>query len=173
MLGKIKKRWKMILSTILIVILMILSFFITYPLVSPKEPNRIPRKSSYEYNDYLFYRTELVKYPMSGQSVRVNNSNFTLGFAGQTYELHFGKIPLNSSTTKILNMSSKKDVKIKTYKFGNISNSIIVDKEFWLSGEKELKVKFEPEYSGNFTGVLMIRSIIPNNVLSKTFLKWL
>ncbi len=122
---------------------------------------------TFEFHENLMFRDERTSYPMKGRVVEMKNETIPLGIAGQTNELDFGRIILNSTSRKVINMNSAETVKVEFYSAGNISDYIVMPEDFFMRGGNEVKVTFNGTSLGNFTGTLMVRSVIPKNFLAE------
>ncbi len=99
--------------------------------------------------------------------------NVTVGISSDTFELNFGRIPLNGTSTKFvsINYNSTTPAKIILQTSGNISKYILFEKNnFIIEKSDKFGVLVNGTEYGNYTGVLTIKIKKPRNQLSKLFL---
>ncbi|MFH1127228.1 MAG: hypothetical protein V1718_03930 [archaeon] len=115
--------------------------------------------------EYLFIK-ETKQFNMTAEAINASGPNTKIGFAAQTYELNFGRLPLGGRSTKFIDVSNtfKSPVKIKTIIEGNIKQFIdLSDDEILLEPEKntQLKITFNSLETGNFSGNIKIVTYVP------------
>lgn len=145
------------------VLLLIFTPFLLYDGVEVKEVENITT----EFSENLMFREERWYYPMSGMVVEMENETIPIGVAGQKHELNFGRIPEQSSSTKIIEFGTGSPARVEFYSGGNISSLIELPEKFYLRKESEIKITFNGSRTGNFTGTLLIRNVIPKNFLAE------
>ncbi len=165
-----KKKFLMvnIFSVFAVLILIIFLPFIMVslpPAVNPVENLTV------NSSDIFMLKEEKYYYPMKGMVVEVTNDTIPIGIAAQTYELNFGRIPLNSTSRKILKFNSTVPTKVEFYLSGNITPYIVIPKKLYVEGEEKLEITFNGTKVGNFTGTLLVRNIIPKNILAEKIIR--
>ncbi|MCD6367655.1 MAG: hypothetical protein J7L45_01060 [Candidatus Aenigmarchaeota archaeon] len=160
-----KMTKKILISVIILALIIFLLWNVSVLIVPPSEPSNV-EKVKFDSRENFLFKIETWTYPMKGWVTTLENNNTTipLGFAGQTYELNFGKIPIKSNSTKFINFNTMDVAKVEFYKYGNISPYVIIPKNFELKNQsKEVKIIFTGTEPGNYTGFLVIRTIVPKN----------
>jgi|GEM_PF-2408627 len=122
---------------------------------------------TFESSENFMIKEEKWFYPLKGQVIPMGNETIPIGIAGQTYEINFGRIPQNSSTRKFINLNSSNPAKTELYVSGNITPFMIFPQSLYIKGEEKMEIAFNGTEMGNFTGTLLIRNIIPKNVLAE------
>jgi hypothetical protein len=114
------------------------------------------------FNDERWY------YPMKGNVIELKNDTIPIGIAGQKYELNFGRIIKNSSTTKVISFDSDSFAVVEFYTSGNISPYIITPEKIYMEKEnKNIRITFNGTETGIFSGTMLIRNIVPKNILAE------
>ena len=162
------KKLKFYVLSVIAIILIIFILLISWSLtqisdVKIKEVENV----TFEASDESMFREEKWYYPLKGTVVFMINDTIPIGIAGQTYELNYGRIPINSSARKAINLNSNSLAKIEFYTDGNISQYMVTPENFLIRGEKEIEIIFNGTEVGNFTGTLVIRNIIPKNIIAE------
>ena len=155
-----------IIVSILIVALVLFSWVGYLLSIEPeiKQVENVTRNS----NENFFFREEVWSYPIMGYAINTSYENITLGIATDRDKLHFGRIPLNSSSRKQVDINVAKKAGVIFYKAGNMTPYIIMPQPFILEGEtKKITLRFEANDQGNYTGTFVIRNIIPKNIISE------
>lgn len=161
------KKINLILSAI-VMILVIFILFVSWSLTQLSDVKiKEVKNLTFEASDGNMFREEKWYYPLKGMVVPMINNTIPIGIAGQTYELDFGRIPINSSARKIINLNSNNSAKVEFYTTGNITPYMVLPENFFISGEKKIEIIFNGTETGNFTGTLMIRNLIPRNLLAE------
>lgn len=162
---------KLLISLLILIPVIVMLLWFVESFMFPVEVKSVENQT-FETSENFMFREERWFYPLRGFVVESESDKIPLGIAGQTYELNFGRIPVNSSTTKILNMNSNNFAKIEFYTSGNISPYVTLPKSFYMkTDEKEVKIIFKGSDAGNFTGTLLVRSVIPKNILAEKIMK--
>lgn len=112
------------------------------------------------------FREEKTQFNMSAQVINVTGPNTKIGFATQTYEMNFGRIPIGGKSTKFIDVSNptNKDAKIKISFDGNITPYIHYSHEELMIDPKDsmqIKITFIAEEMGNYTGQANIITYTP------------
>ena len=121
-----------------------------------------------EISGNIMFRDERWYYPLKGSVVELTNDTIPIGIAGQKYELNFGRIVKNSSITKVINLDTDNFAIVEFYTSGNISPHIVRPEKIYMEGGKEdIRITFNGTEAGDFTGTMLIRNIIPKNILAE------
>jgi len=156
------------LVILLIVSVFLISFFMSASYVMQGVEIYEVEKQTFEKSENFMFREEKWSWPIKGFVVEMQKDIIPLGIAGDTSEINFGRVPENSSTTKIMNFNAKEFARVEFYTAGNMSPYVEVPENFYMENEEmEIKLNFIGRNVGNFTGTLMIRNIIPKNFLAR------
>lgn len=99
--------------------------------------------------------------------------NVTVGISSDTFELNFGRIPLNGTSTKYIsiNYNSTTPAKVVLETKGNISKFLILEKNnFIIEKNERFGILANGTEYGNYTGTLTIKVKKPRNQLSRLLL---
>ena len=166
------KKAGLILLLISVLVVLVLTFLFSMMLPSSPVDIKTVENLTFESSENIMLKEEEWFYPLKGIVVEMGNETIPIGIAGQTYELNFGRIPHNSSVRKIINMKSDNFAKVEMYTSGNISSYIILPENFYMKGQEEkIILTFNGTDMGNFTGTLLIKNIIPKNILAEEVIK--
>ena len=126
---------------------------------------------------YLFTKNT-TQFNMSAQVIKISGPDTKIGFAAQTDELNFGRVPLGGRSTKFIDVSNTFDspVKLKAHLSGNITPLIDLSEQEVLLGPKEstqMRVTFNSNAIGNYSGNINIISHIPKYSLCHWLLEYL
>jgi len=150
-----------------------LIFILAFPYIGPEHPEGEYTESIIsEYKEDIFFRYSITRFPIRVEAMNtdelVTNDSVKIGVAGQVNEMHFGRIPIGASTTKILEINNNEKTWAKAFaeiKGPMNSFTVGIDTEKMLApGEKsEIKIKCEPTKSGNYTGEAVMTIISPKS----------
>lgn len=162
-----KKRILIVAVTTIVIILIMIFVMSLFFLARNLEIKEVGKQER-EVSENFMFREEFWYYPMKGIVIEMENDSIPIGIAGQKYELNFGRIPLKSSTTKMIDMQSQGLVRVRLLSDGNITPYITMPEKIYLKGDsKEIRIVFNGTKIGNFTGTLMIQNTIPKNILAE------
>ncbi len=166
------KKASLILLLISVLVVLFLTLLFSVLLSSSPVDIKTVENLTFESSENFMLKEEIWLYPLKGIVVEMKNETIPIGIAGQTYELDFGRIPHNSSVRKTMNMKSDDFAKVEMYTSGNISPHIILPENFYMkSQEKKITITFNGTEMGNFTGTLLIKNVIPKNILAEEIIK--
>ncbi|MCK4634597.1 MAG: hypothetical protein KAT37_01865 [Candidatus Aenigmarchaeota archaeon] len=166
------KKINLVLLLISVLVVLVLTFLFSMLLPSSPVDIKTVENLTFESSENFMLKEERWFYPLKGMVVEMKNDTIPIGIAGQTYELDFGRIPHNSSVRKIINMKSDNFAKVELYTSGNISSHILLPENFYMKGQEEkITITFNGTDLGNFTGTLLIKNVIPKNILAEEIIK--
>lgn len=161
------KKYNFALTAAIIAVFVLLIMLLPFLSYGPVEIKEVENVTT-EFSDNFMFREERWYYPMKGMVVEMQNETIPIGVAGQKYELNFGSIPQNSTSIKIINFGSEGMAKVEFYSTGNISSFVTLPENFYIRNkESEIKINFNGSHLGNFTGTLLIRNVVPKNLLAE------
>lgn len=96
--------------------------------------------------------------------------NLTLGVNAER-EMAYGEMPINVSTTKILNMTASDGYAyLVVSSNGNISEKLFYNKYNYFNGSKEFNMRFKSGQPGFYSGTVRIKTMTPRNELGAAWL---
>jgi len=126
--------------------------------------------------EYLFIK-DTTHFSMSAQVIKITGPETKIGFAAQTDELNFGKIPLGGRSTKFIDVSNQFNypAKIRLVMSGNITPFVDLSNEEMILGPLEtgqISVCFNSREMGNYSGHINIISYLPKYDIGNWVLKY-
>lgn len=126
---------------------------------------------------YLFTKN-ITQFNMSAQVIKISGPDTKIGFAAQTDELNFGRVPLGGRSTKFIDVSNtfNSPVKLKAHLSGNITPLVDLSEQEVLLDPKEttqIRVTFNSNVIGNYSGNINIISHIPKYSLCNWLLEYI
>ncbi len=126
---------------------------------------------------YMFAKN-VKQFNMTAEVMNISGKDTKIGFAAQTYELNFGRLPAAGRSTKFIDISNTytSPAKLKTELSGNITPFIDVDNEEILLEPQEdaqIRITFNSREIGNYSGNLMITSYMPKYRVCSRLLKYI
>ncbi len=127
--------------------------------------------------EYLFTKN-MTQFNMSAQVIKISGPDTKIGFAAQTDELNFGRVPLGGRSTKFIDVSNtfNSPVKLKAHLSGNITPLVDLSEQEVLLDPKEttqIRVTFNSNAIGNYSGNINIISHIPKYSLCNWLLEYI
>lgn len=147
----------------------VLAWMLT-PLLPPVTQPDAGMEAVFHADDGYLFRQEQVVYPMRGSGVAPQGQNISIGVATDQGELNFGRTPVNGSTIKTVDISTPRKTLVNTYRYGNITRFLQVSSPGVVTGATSVRATFAPTETGNFTGVLVVESVIPQNRVATSLL---
>ena len=99
-------------------------FFYLFLFPLPKYPRTFVKNVTFEHEKSLFFILNSIRYPVYGNvtKFKVENQTVSIGVATETTLLNFGRVPLNFTVRKVINLKNYENVpvKVKLRSFGNI-----------------------------------------------------
>ncbi|MFB6115976.1 MAG: hypothetical protein ABEK10_00550 [Candidatus Nanosalina sp.] len=115
-------------------------------------------------------RTNKYRTSVSVYSLDNNSSSVKVGVnAGRN--LNFGRVPEGTNVTKKIRVSTSAPSKVSIQASGNISKYLEYPKKVMVEGKKTIRIKINPESSGNFSGTLTMEIKVPNGEIGKKWMK--
>ena len=132
------------------------------------------------YDEDPFFRYSINTFPIKVEALdadqMVFNDSVKIGVAGQMNEMHFGRLPISASTTKILEIENNEETtaKARIEVYGQMSAfTEAIDAGQLLPPHKksEIRIKCKPPSAGNYTGELKMVIISPKSSFLEQLLK--
>ncbi len=127
-------------------------------------------------SDYLFIE-DSNHFDMSAQTIKITGPETKIGFAAQTSELNFGRLPLGGRSTKFIDVSNQfnSPAKVKLEMRGNITSFVDLSNEEMILGPFEsgqISICFNSREFGNYSGDINIISYLPKYNIGNWLLKY-
>jgi hypothetical protein len=106
---------------------------------------------------------------MNASGVNTTGDNLQLGLVADS-KLDFGEVPVESSSTKFINISTDNYARVRLDASGEIADKLDYKKQVWVDGDESISVKFEADEEGSFEGKMTIKTLMAKNNLGKTWL---
>ncbi len=127
-------------------------------------------------SEYLFIK-DTNHFDMSAQVIKITGPETKIGFAAQTNELNFGRLPLGGRSTKFIDVSNQfnSPAKVRLVMSGNITSFVDLSNEEMILGPLEsgqISVCFNSREMGNYSGDINIISYLPKYDVGNWLLKY-
>ncbi|MDY6774139.1 MAG: hypothetical protein SVS85_02965 [Candidatus Nanohaloarchaea archaeon] len=155
-------RHRRLLAAVLALALVLESAWLVSPVFSSPSPPSTVQNETYRYQLNPLFRMETALYPVEGEAVE-SGKNISVGFATETYELDFGRIPANGSATKLIKLKSPTPAWVTFIPSGRVKDELRTPGSFILDGTRTVRIEYIPSGPGNVTGTLMVRSVVGRN----------
>lgn len=103
-------------------------------------------------------------------SKNASGENIDLGLKIEK-SLNFGKMPVNVSAAKTINLTSSKKSSVQVSSTGNISEFLDYDRRSYFEGSRDLEIQMVAEKPGYYAGELVIKTQTPKNKIGETWLE--
>jgi hypothetical protein len=97
------------------------------------------------------------------------NESVNLGVATGD-KLNFGRIPAEGRSQKYFNVKAGKKALIRLETSGNISDQLEYEDKHFFEGKKEVKIAFNPERTGFYSGNVSMKIYTPVNEVGAAWL---
>ncbi|MBN2102345.1 MAG: hypothetical protein JW716_05745 [Candidatus Aenigmarchaeota archaeon] len=135
-------------------------------------------KTEYSEDPLFSYAVSIfpIKVEVLNAEQLITNDSIKIGVAGQMNEMHFGRIPVGASTTKILEIENNEGTSAKAIvevvgPMRSFTAGLDIEKLLPPGEKSEIKIKCEPASSGNYTGEVIMTVISPKSSFSEQLLK--
>lgn len=149
-----------------IVAIVVLGASILFPVLSSYQqpPQRITEEKVSEIKKNLFYRVEITRLPAS---LTITTNRSKLGLDVGSSALHFGIVPRNVTSNKLIKLHNGNEVPVKVSlkAYGSISSLVKMEENFILAPKKSktITVKAGEGKAGEYSGEVQIIIKKPEN----------
>jgi hypothetical protein len=130
-------------------------------------PTSFVQTEKHEVRSHWLFVQQLSRYPAWANVTEYNRSSakINIGVANQPYELVFGRLPISTTSRKIISISNKdvRPTRVRIFAFGDASEFMRYPDTFLMAaGEsREIAVEFDADVSGVYDGELVVRNTVP------------
>lgn len=114
--------------------------------------------------------SKTLTFQSNGTALNVSgNGTINLGIATGE-KLNFGRIPVEASSTKFLNINARKKALVTINAEGNISQALDFDKTHYFKGQRDISLRFDPKTAETFEGNVTVTVKTANNEVGSRWL---